>query len=184
MRAALYVDRLYCSGKSGDGILRLLEQLISHIAGWMRRCLLCNLDAGPVPALLCPPLHLLACRRRVGILPCMTCGSRPTLAAPAPMPASRGTSETHIHNLSYSTGSRAPAPTAASPDARFQRPGDTSIDFTGSRAPAPTLAPPGARPKRPLHKWPPPTGTRAPARVTRYAGSISRMTMNPVILSR
>ena len=44
---------------------------------------------------------------------CVMCGSRPTLAAPAPMPASRGDGWKNPRTAPCSTGSRSPAPTAA-----------------------------------------------------------------------
>ena len=74
------------------------------------------------------------------------------MVAPAAMPASRGASGPLTHTLAEfprSTGSRAPAPTAAPPGARPWRRPRTRPSMarspTGSRSPAPTAAPPGAR---------------------------------------
>jgi len=53
-----------------------------------------------------------------------------------------------------STGSRAPAPTAARPSTRPERHRTHPLIPPGSGAPAPSAAPPGARPQRRLHNVP------------------------------
>jgi len=63
-------------------------------------------------------------------------GTRPNLAVGAPVPESRDGSVKILHTTPYSTGSRAPAPTAAPPGARPQRRNGTCVRPTGSRAPS------------------------------------------------
>jgi hypothetical protein len=144
----------------------------------------CDLDAGTVPVLPRPPLHLLipapcgspaciTCRRRVGIMTCMMCGSCP-MAAPAPMPAYRGAHWKHLHTLPCSTGSRSPAPTATLAGARGGRRMCTLLQPMGSRSPAPIATPPGARRKLHNSTCPSPTGTRAPAPTSGHPGALSK----------
>ena len=75
---------------------------------------------------------------------------------------SRCPPQRRLHKWPYSTGSRAPAPTATPPAALPQRRGHRSPRPTRSCAPAPTPTPPGARPQRQRHMSTRPTDSLLP----------------------
>ena len=76
-------------------------------------------------------------------------GTRPIQAAVAPMPESQGSSRKGVHTSTYSTGSCAPAPTAAHQGDRAEQLNYTRTRSRGIRAPAPIAVYVGAHRARP-----------------------------------